>query len=832
MPTPSAGRRPVACGSPMRDPAREAHGAAPLVRAGGQAPLPGFPASPRPGPALCGDLARAVAGAGRLAGRRVQVRAARPLDRPGAGAAVPASRPEREQHPVFGSRGARRAVGPRPALSRGADPPALPRPVSVHGHGIPGSGPSGIRNCTAAPCTGPRAGTARAPPGARPRQRRLHRPAWKAEADARRPPPRDARRLPARLDHPPPDAEPPADPDRAPRGPATMRPLHAEPAGIQDWRRGRGGGHTVARTPTVTVPATLANMRGCSAAARSGKALWRGELAAIGAWRNKKTGLSGPPAKSTIHRALAAVDPEAPGMCLGDGREPGDGSRGRPRRTAGASGPPTGTARDTRDGGTGRPRDRGAGGGARPRRRWRGTGRDARSAGRSDIRGRAITPGALHTVRATARPSAERRDAACVFTGRASAPETHDTPGRIDREPDGQCDGDVDRAHSRIEQRRTGVPTPGPGTVTWPGIRRVARVRRRRESVLPGDAGKPGTGTFHSTTPPGAEAASPRDLPAPTAVTGPWRARPPRARHGSRRGHLPDRRRERFGQPRRHGHDRVGRGVRRPPRGRGRHRSHAPPAAHPRGRDPGGPPPATGTRRTAPPPHFFHRKHIPAPPEGDPLRRPRPSRVIRPSGRRSDGAGHRKRGQNRGITTRDTESTPFPIGVGSSCPPPLTHLPHHRINRQSRGETHPAVGMGSGCCPAAFAPVRCSIPQSSHVSPSPPARPDGRPPVVGTRRGKRWVPHSLLSGWHTYPHGPDPVFPIEPLSQPPRRVYIYGRVGQADQSEVTVVRPAKQHPVGCPTMSSDVIHQCFAVVRSLTLWQMLQAGADLGSRVR
>ena len=75
---------------------------------------------------------------------------------------------------------------------------------------------------------------------------------------------------------------------------------------------------------------------------------------------------------------------------------------------------------------------------------------------RSDIRGRAITPGALHTVRATARPGAERKGAACVFTGRANAPETHDTPGRIDRERDGQCDGDVDRAHGRTGQRRNG----------------------------------------------------------------------------------------------------------------------------------------------------------------------------------------------------------------------------------------------------------------------------------------------------------------------------------------------------------------------------------------
>ena len=53
---------------------------------------------------------------------------------------------------------------------------------------------------------------------------------------------------------------------------------------------------------------------------------------------------------------------------------------------------------------------------------------------RSDIRGRAITPGALHTVRATARLITERKGAACVFTGRANASKTHDTPDRIDRE--------------------------------------------------------------------------------------------------------------------------------------------------------------------------------------------------------------------------------------------------------------------------------------------------------------------------------------------------------------------------------------------------------------
>ena len=131
---------------------------------------------------------------------------------------------------------------------------------------------------------------------------------------------------------------------------------------------------------------------------------------------------------------------------------------------------------------------------------------------RSDIRGKVITPGALHTVRDTARLITERKGAACVFTGRANASKTHDTLARIDWERDGQCDGDVDKAHGRTGQRRIDVLTPGPGTVTWPGIRQVARVRRWRESVLPGDAGKSSIETACPITSLGAEVASPREL--------------------------------------------------------------------------------------------------------------------------------------------------------------------------------------------------------------------------------------------------------------------------------------------------------------------------------
>ena len=644
MPTP-AGRRPVACGSPMRDPARGAHGAAPLGRAGGQ--VPGFPASPRPWPALCGDPARAVAG--RQGGAFRCGPRDRWIDR----------EPERRFRRPDPSANNTRFSGP-------AEPGALPGPAPFFPAGM-------TRRLSRDRCRS----TATASPGrdlpVSGTVRRRHVQGLGLARPGRHPGPdranggyTDPHGKPKRMPGGPRPAARPRDDAPAPRR-TGGHPGLAEGAG----RRAHGRLHAHGDRPGH---------------ARQHEGLQRRRAVRKGAVAGGTGG----------HRRLAEQK-NRPFRTAGQVHDPQGVGGGGPRGTAGCAWAMAGNretdracARGGRQAHPGRqPERRGTPGTVAPGDHATGApvgvpghgddgGEPAAMHGlpeRSDIRGRAITPGALHTVRATARPGTERKGAACVFTGRASAPETHDTPGRIDRERDGQCDGDVDRAHGRTGQRRTGVPTPGPGTVTWPGIRRVARVRRRRESVLPADAGRPGTGTFHSTTSPGAGAASPRDLPAPTAVTGPWRARPPRARHGSRRGRLPDRRRERSGQPRRHGHDRAGRGVRRPPRGRGHHRSHAPPAAHPRGRGPGGPPPATGTRRTAPP-LFFHRKHIPAPPGGDPLRRPRPSRVIRPSGRRSDGAGHRKRGQNRGITPRDTESTPFPIGVGSSWPCQGDQTPH------------------------------------------------------------------------------------------------------------------------------------------------------------
>ena len=90
-----------------------------------------------------------------------------------------------------------------------------------------------------------------------------------------------------------------------------MRALHAELMRIPDFRRRQGRKHTVACVLCVHILAELANMKGCLAAAQFARALSQEELEAVGAWRNRRTGLCVPPSKSTIHRVVQMIDPEA-----------------------------------------------------------------------------------------------------------------------------------------------------------------------------------------------------------------------------------------------------------------------------------------------------------------------------------------------------------------------------------------------------------------------------------------------------------------------------------------------------------------------------------------
>ncbi len=104
---------------------------------------------------------------------------------------------------------------------------------------------------------------------------------------------------------------PPVGPELAPRDPEVMRSLHDELAAVPDYRRAQGRKHTVACVLSVHILAAMANMRGCLAAAQFAKALSQEQLAAIGAWKNPKTGLHEPVAKSTLHRVVQSLDPEA-----------------------------------------------------------------------------------------------------------------------------------------------------------------------------------------------------------------------------------------------------------------------------------------------------------------------------------------------------------------------------------------------------------------------------------------------------------------------------------------------------------------------------------------
>ncbi len=109
----------------------------------------------------------------------------------------------------------------------------------------------------------------------------------------------------------PADVMPPSGPELAPRGVAAMRSLHDELAAVADFRRAQGRKHGVACVLACHVLAELANMKGCLATAEFARALSQEELAAVGAWKNRRTGLFEPPSKSTIHRVIQLICPAA-----------------------------------------------------------------------------------------------------------------------------------------------------------------------------------------------------------------------------------------------------------------------------------------------------------------------------------------------------------------------------------------------------------------------------------------------------------------------------------------------------------------------------------------
>ena len=77
-----------------------------------------------------------------------------------------------------------------------------------------------------------------------------------------------------------------------------------------DFRRAQGRKHSLACAYSTLILARLSGYYGPLAAAQFSASLSQAELAAIGGWRNPKTGRYEPISKSTLHRVMQHTDPE------------------------------------------------------------------------------------------------------------------------------------------------------------------------------------------------------------------------------------------------------------------------------------------------------------------------------------------------------------------------------------------------------------------------------------------------------------------------------------------------------------------------------------------
>jgi len=316
---------------------------------------------------------------------------------------------------------------------------------------------------------------------------------------------RDARRLLSREAEPPPAVVPRRTPDPAGRDLEVMRSLHDELKAVADLRRPQGRKHTTECVLAVHVLAEMNGIKGCIGAAQFARSMSREELAAVGAWRNPKTGLREPVSKSTLHRVVQSVDPveleavvrrhskpriplaralAADGKRIRGAGRHGDGHHGTVALVDHATGIPF----------------------ALPNLGDRGGGPAATHdlLERCDIRGRVVTFDALHTVRDTARLVTDRCGADYVFDVKGNAPETAAALAGIDweRDGDGHFAEEPGKGHGSID-----VLTPRPERINYPGVGQIARVTRYGETVETGKAD-----TTYLITSLTAEEASPKDL--------------------------------------------------------------------------------------------------------------------------------------------------------------------------------------------------------------------------------------------------------------------------------------------------------------------------------
>ena len=297
--------------------------------------------------------------------------------------------------------------------------------------------------------------------------------------------------------------------------PSALRSLYEELAAIEDFRRPQGRKHTAAATLAVYILARLANMRGPVAAAEYASKLDQRELAAVGAWKNPKTGLYVPVSKSTLHRVIASVDPQQieavlqrfsmPRLKIGraiavDGKRIRGANRNGDRHFETATlvehttGFPVATLNYHDSGGE-------------------------IAAVRAlleevPVEGRVITVDALHTTRGTARAIKETHGADYLMTVKENAPETHSTLKTLNwqRDATGHSEEDLDKAHGRIEQRRIEVLTPLPRLLNYPHVAQIFRITRERTDARRNGTGKTTIEHVYGLTSVPADCASPEQL--------------------------------------------------------------------------------------------------------------------------------------------------------------------------------------------------------------------------------------------------------------------------------------------------------------------------------
>ena len=104
------------------------------------------------------------------------------------------------------------------------------------------------------------------------------------------------------------------------------------------------------------------------------------------------------------------------------------------------------------------------------------------------LAGHVIMVDALHTVRDTARSIVESHNADYLMTVKANAPETYETLSTINwnRDATEAFEEEFAKADERIERRRIQTMTPLRGTVKYPHIAQIFRIKREREMCKSG----------------------------------------------------------------------------------------------------------------------------------------------------------------------------------------------------------------------------------------------------------------------------------------------------------------------------------------------------------